>query len=44
MPVPAGVVSNAGVLTLAAFFDMATESRRSADLDGPHQPEFLFRK
>jgi hypothetical protein len=30
------------VLAMAAFFDVATESRRPADLDGSHQPQLFF--
>ena len=44
MPVAARVVRNARVVALAAFFDMAAERGRTADLDGAHHPELLQRQ
>ena len=43
VPVPAGIVGNLLVVAVAALFDMATEDRRAADLDGAHHPLLLER-
>jgi hypothetical protein len=39
--VPAGVVSVSGGVAAVAFFEVATERRRTADLDGPHDAQLL---
>ena len=37
--VPAGVVGVAGCVAVVAFFEVAAERRRTADLDGPHDAQ-----
>ena len=34
----------AGYIAVIALFDMATEGRRAADLDGAHDAQLLIRK
>jgi hypothetical protein len=37
----AGTVTVSGGVAAVAFFDVATERRRAADLDGPHDAQLL---
>lgn len=39
--IPAGVISVASSVAAIAFFEMATESRGAADLDGSHNAQLL---
>jgi hypothetical protein len=44
MAIAAGVICVAGKVAAVAFFDMATESRRTADFDGAHDAQLLMGK
>jgi hypothetical protein len=41
MAVSAGIVSVSGGVAAVAFFDVATERRRAANFDGPHDAQLL---
>jgi hypothetical protein len=44
MAVAAGVVGVARKIAAVAFFEMAAEGRRAADLDGAHDAQLFVRK
>src|ERR1700687_2271731 len=44
MAVTAGVIAVASVGAVAAFFEVAAQSGRTADLDGAHHPQMIARQ